>query len=59
MKRVPMEQPRGRPSWDVPKRRACLRCTAPFDSEWSGQRICPHCKSSATWRTGTPPSARS
>lgn len=40
---------------DVARSRNCLRCTKPFDSEWSGERICRGCKSKQTWATGTPP----
>ena len=54
-----MESPKGRPSWDVPKSRECLRCATPFESEWSGQRICPTCKNSAAWRSGAPAPPRS
>jgi uncharacterized paraquat-inducible protein A len=32
------------------KRRACLSCAQAFDSAWAGERICPRCKASATWR---------
>ncbi|MDQ7250826.1 hypothetical protein [Dongia sedimenti] len=32
------------------KPRACLCCAAPFDSAWAGERICPRCKASASWR---------
>jgi len=32
------------------KPRACLCCAAAFDSAWAGERICPRCKTSATWR---------
>jgi hypothetical protein len=32
------------------KRRACLCCAGAFDSGWAGERICPRCKASATWR---------
>ena len=42
------------PSDDVPKTRHCLRCRVAFQSEWSGQRICTHCKSSNAWRQGGP-----
>lgn len=49
-----LETPTGRPAGDVPKLRQCLRCSAEFESEWSGERICRRCKSSATWRSGTP-----
>lgn len=44
-----------RPSSDVPKSRLCLRCQTAFESEWSGERICRRCKSSASWRNGVPP----
>lgn len=39
---------------DVPKIRACLRCESEFPSQWSGERICPHCKNSAAWRNSSP-----
>ncbi len=42
------------PTAVVPKRRACLRCQAEFQSQWAGERICGRCKGSAAWRTGTP-----
>jgi hypothetical protein len=32
------------------KRRACLCCSGAFDSAWAGERICPRCKTSASWR---------
>jgi hypothetical protein len=32
------------------KKRACLCCTGAFESAWAGERICPRCKGSATWR---------
>jgi len=32
------------------KQRDCLCCAKTFDSAWSGERICPRCKGSATWR---------
>jgi hypothetical protein len=41
-----------RPARDVPRRRLCLRCNAPFDSEGFGERICRHCKQSKSWRDG-------
>lgn len=47
-----LKQPLNLPSWDVPKDRTCLRCKADFHSEWSGERICPHCKRSIAWRNG-------
>lgn len=37
-----------------PKLRNCLRCQTSFESEWSGERICRKCKSTAAWRTGMP-----
>ena len=39
---------------DASKLRQCLRCQATFNSEWAGERVCSHCKSSTTWRNGTP-----
>ncbi len=41
----------------VAKTRKCLKCREPFESEWSGERVCKHCKSLASWReamTSTP-----
>ena len=35
------------------KRRGCLCCAKAFDSAWAGERICPRCKGSATWREDT------
>ena len=32
--------------------RRCLACLLPFDSEWAGERICPHCKRKPGWREG-------
>ena len=32
--------------------RRCLSCLSEFDSEWAGERICPHCKKKAGWREG-------
>jgi hypothetical protein len=46
------DMPRTRPTWDVPKPRPCLRCGTSFHSEWSGERICPRCKTSTAWKTG-------
>ncbi len=40
-------------AWDVPKVRKCLTCKAPFESEWSGERICARCKNTAAWKSGT------
>ena len=36
-----------------PKVRNCLACRRPFESAWAGERICPKCKSSSSWRTGS------
>jgi uncharacterized paraquat-inducible protein A len=47
--------PGDQPTWDVSKVRQCLRCKATFPSKWSGERICPRCKSTAAWRKGAPP----
>ena len=35
-----------------PKVRNCLSCLHPFTSEWVGERICPKCKHSSSWRSG-------
>lgn len=35
------------------KMRICLSCQNPFNSSWAGERICPKCKNSAAWRSGT------
>lgn len=35
-----------------PKVRRCLACQLSFNSAWSGERICPKCKSSSAWRGG-------
>jgi uncharacterized paraquat-inducible protein A len=32
--------------------RSCLRCKTVFDSAWIGERICPRCKGSTSWRNG-------
>ena len=34
------------------KKRPCLMCSKPFESEHFGQRVCPTCKSTAAWRSG-------
>jgi hypothetical protein len=44
------------PAPTVKTRRRCLRCAAMFDSTWFGERICPTCKHSSTWRAGQPAS---
>jgi hypothetical protein len=37
---------------DKRRSRRCLRCDTIFESEWAGERICRHCKSSYAWRSG-------
>ncbi len=37
----------------VAKTRKCLNCREPFESEWSGERVCKHCKSLDSWREAT------
>ncbi len=34
------------------KVRTCLNCREPFDSEWSGERVCKTCKTRIAWREG-------
>jgi len=52
---LPERKPSSEPqTGDVPKVRQCLRCKSRFASEWSGERVCPRCKSSNAWRSGTP-----
>jgi len=42
------------PEMDIdPKVRNCLSCLRPFTSEWAGERICPKCKHSSSWRSGS------
>ena len=41
-----------------PKVRNCLSCLRPFTSEWAGERICPKCKHSSSWRMGSLPNWR-
>ena len=36
-----------------PKMRNCLACRRRFKSAWAGERICPKCKSSRSWRRGS------
>lgn len=45
--------PRNRPAAAGPKQRRCLRCRSPFESAWSGERVCAPCKRSSGWRQGT------
>lgn len=37
----------------VSKRRNCLMCEEPFQSEWAGERICKRCKSNDSWRNSS------
>lgn len=50
----PADEPDRHPTWDVPKHRRCLRCETIFKSGWSGERICPRCKRSHSWRNNLP-----
>ncbi|MBL8701576.1 MAG: hypothetical protein JNK67_24565 [Alphaproteobacteria bacterium] len=34
------------------KDRRCLTCRTTFASEWSGERVCPRCKTKSGWRGG-------
>lgn len=34
------------------KKRQCLMCHDTFPSKWAGERICPRCKGTTTWREG-------
>jgi len=34
----------------VPKRRKCLMCLDDFQSNHIGERVCPDCKGTSTWR---------
>ena len=36
----------------IAKTRRCLKCSDLFESEWSGERVCKHCKSLNSWREG-------
>lgn len=40
------------PAEEVRKQRNCLMCHDGFSSAWSGERICPRCRSKAAWREG-------
>lgn len=35
------------------KDRMCLSCCIMFDSAWSGERVCPRCKGTSAWRSGS------
>ena len=37
---------------DISKTRLCLTCQNAFESQWSGERICPRCKGKSAWREG-------
>ncbi len=32
--------------------RHCLRCSEPFESAWSGERVCRRCNGTHGWREG-------
>ncbi len=32
--------------------RHCLKCQVPFESAWSGERVCRKCKTKHFWRGG-------
>lgn len=49
----PAHRPDDLPADNVPRKRGCLSCSLPFQSQWAGERICKRCKSSAVWRDGT------
>lgn len=34
------------------KTRLCLSCRSPFESTWSGERVCRRCKATSNWRGG-------
>ena len=36
----------------VRKERLCLMCGVKFESQWSGDRVCPKCKNGTAWRQG-------
>lgn len=48
------ESPDNKRGKDASKIRQCLRCKASFQSEWSGERICPRCKGTSSWKNGVP-----
>ncbi len=39
---------------DIAAERACLCCKRVFWSNGFGERVCPRCKSSKTWRNSVP-----
>ena len=38
---------------DIAKTRDCLMCRDPFESRWSGERVCRRCKGRDGWRNAT------
>ena len=48
------DTPNEQPAEDLSKLRRCLRCRVKFRSAWAGERICSRCKTTNTWRSGTP-----
>ena len=42
------------PDGDIDSKvRNCLACRRRFKSAWAGERICPKCKHSSSWRMGS------
>lgn len=39
---------------DVAADRSCLRCKVSFRSEGFGERVCPRCKGTISWRSSVP-----
>ncbi len=49
--RAYLRKPENEPPQQITLRH-CLKCQAPFESAWSGQRVCPKCKTKHFWREG-------
>ncbi|WP_333828802.1 hypothetical protein [Pararhodobacter sp.] len=39
---------------DIPAERICLCCQASFWSDGFGERVCPRCKSTVSWKSSVP-----
>ena len=37
---------------EPPVPRKCLMCNMDFSSSWIGERVCPRCKESVSWKEG-------